>query len=142
MKMDEMPGTSAFYKDKSGDVFHTYSTYSRGIDLLNTTYNFLDLTAKGAMRILTARKTGCVTMTNTRNDAVPVRFLAGRKWCAGLAMTRQAVGEISMPIPRLDFSKGRRMMLLLHGWKTPWQRIGSRHKIIEHESRIKTKIRF
>ena len=47
MKMDEMPGTSAFYKDKRGDVFHTYSTYSRGIDLLNTTYNFLDLTAKG-----------------------------------------------------------------------------------------------
>jgi predicted dithiol-disulfide oxidoreductase (DUF899 family) len=47
MKMDEMPGTSAFYKDKNGDVFHTYSTYSRGIDLLNTTYNFLDLTAKG-----------------------------------------------------------------------------------------------
>jgi predicted dithiol-disulfide oxidoreductase (DUF899 family) len=47
MKMDEMPGTSAFYKDKNGDIFHTYSTYSRGIDLLNPTYNFLDLTAKG-----------------------------------------------------------------------------------------------
>jgi predicted dithiol-disulfide oxidoreductase (DUF899 family) len=47
MKIDEMQGTSAFYKDKHGDVFHTYSTYSRGIDLLNTTYNFLDLTAKG-----------------------------------------------------------------------------------------------
>ena len=47
MKIDEMQGTSAFYKDKHGDIFHTYSTYSRGIDLLNTTYNFLDLTAKG-----------------------------------------------------------------------------------------------
>ncbi|MGD1087320.1 MAG: thioredoxin family protein [Verrucomicrobiota bacterium] len=47
MKIDELQGTSAFYKDKSGDIFHTYSTYSRGIDLLNTTYNFLDLTAKG-----------------------------------------------------------------------------------------------
>ncbi|HXA13713.1 MAG TPA: DUF899 domain-containing protein [Opitutaceae bacterium] len=40
-------GVSAFYKDKSGVVFHTYSTFARGIDLLNTTYNFLDLTAKG-----------------------------------------------------------------------------------------------
>src|SRR5258708_32211045 len=38
---------SAFYKDPSGAVFHTYSCYARGIDLLNGTYNFLDLTAKG-----------------------------------------------------------------------------------------------
>jgi predicted dithiol-disulfide oxidoreductase (DUF899 family) len=43
----EREGASAFYKDRSGDIFHTYSTYARGIDLLNTTYNFLDLTAKG-----------------------------------------------------------------------------------------------
>jgi predicted dithiol-disulfide oxidoreductase (DUF899 family) len=27
--------------------YHTYSSYARGIDLMNTTYNFLDLTAKG-----------------------------------------------------------------------------------------------
>lgn len=40
-------GVSAFYKDKSGAIFHTYSGFARGIDLLNTTYNFLDLTAKG-----------------------------------------------------------------------------------------------
>lgn len=38
---------SAFYKDEQGMIFHTYSTYARGIDLLNVTYNFLDLTAKG-----------------------------------------------------------------------------------------------
>jgi predicted dithiol-disulfide oxidoreductase (DUF899 family) len=37
---------SAFYKHK-GTVYHTYSTYARGIDLLNSTYNWLDLTAKG-----------------------------------------------------------------------------------------------
>ena len=43
----EREGVSAFYKDKNGDIFHTYSSYARGIDLLNTTYNFLDLTAKG-----------------------------------------------------------------------------------------------
>src|SRR5580692_11538163 len=47
MKIDELQGVSAFYKDKQGDVYHTYSSYARGIDLLNTTYNFLDLTARG-----------------------------------------------------------------------------------------------
>ena len=45
--IDEREGVSAFYKDENSDVFHTYSSYARGIDLLNTTYNFLDLTAKG-----------------------------------------------------------------------------------------------
>jgi len=45
--IDEREGVSAFYKDGRGDVFHTYSSYARGIDLLNTAYNFLDLTAKG-----------------------------------------------------------------------------------------------
>jgi predicted dithiol-disulfide oxidoreductase (DUF899 family) len=39
-------GASAFYKHK-GTVYHTYTTYARGIDLLNSTYNWLDLTAKG-----------------------------------------------------------------------------------------------
>ena len=45
--IDEKEGASAFYRDKNGDIYHTYSTYERGIDLMNTTYNFLDLTAKG-----------------------------------------------------------------------------------------------
>ena len=47
MDMDQREGVSAFYKDEKGLVYHTYSSYARGIDLLNTTYNFLDLTAKG-----------------------------------------------------------------------------------------------
>lgn len=47
MDIDEREGVSAFYKDRSGNIYHTYSSYARGIDLLNTTYNFLDLTAKG-----------------------------------------------------------------------------------------------
>ena len=47
MKIDELQGISAFYRDKNGDIYHTYSSYARGIDLMNTTYNFLDLTAKG-----------------------------------------------------------------------------------------------
>jgi predicted dithiol-disulfide oxidoreductase (DUF899 family) len=45
--LTELPGASAFYRDKSGAIFHTYSAYSRGIDPINNTYNILDLTAKG-----------------------------------------------------------------------------------------------
>jgi predicted dithiol-disulfide oxidoreductase (DUF899 family) len=44
---DEREGVSAFYRDKNGDIYHTYSAQARGIDMLNTTYHFLDLTAKG-----------------------------------------------------------------------------------------------
>jgi len=44
---DELPGLSVFYKDEKGDVFHTYSTYSRGLDIIVGTYNFLDLVPKG-----------------------------------------------------------------------------------------------
>lgn len=40
-------GASVFYRGEDGIIYHTYSTYARGIDLLNTTYNFLDLTPKG-----------------------------------------------------------------------------------------------
>jgi len=47
MKIDELQGVSAFYRDRNGDIYHTYSSYARGIDLMNTTYNFVDLTAKG-----------------------------------------------------------------------------------------------
>jgi len=44
---EEGPGLSVFYKDKQGEIFHTYSTYARGLDILLTTYNYLDLTPKG-----------------------------------------------------------------------------------------------
>jgi predicted dithiol-disulfide oxidoreductase (DUF899 family) len=44
---EEMPGLSVFYKDENGDVFYTYSTYGRGLDILVGTYNFLDLVPKG-----------------------------------------------------------------------------------------------
>ena len=44
--MDELPGLSAFLR-RGDEVFHTYSTYSRGLDLLLNTYNYLDLTPLG-----------------------------------------------------------------------------------------------
>ncbi|MGH9454484.1 MAG: DUF899 family protein, partial [Terriglobia bacterium] len=42
----EMPGLSVFLRDGDG-IFHTYSAYGRGLDLLLNTYNFLDLTPLG-----------------------------------------------------------------------------------------------
>jgi predicted dithiol-disulfide oxidoreductase (DUF899 family) len=45
--MTDREGMSVFIKDADGDVFHTYSAYARGIDLLNTAYNYLDLVPKG-----------------------------------------------------------------------------------------------
>lgn len=44
---EERPGASVFYKNEAGEVFHTYSTYARGLDILVGAYNFLDLTPKG-----------------------------------------------------------------------------------------------
>lgn len=44
---DELPGTSVFYKDDKGQVFHTYSSYARGGDILIGAHNYLDLTPKG-----------------------------------------------------------------------------------------------
>ena len=43
---EEAPGASAFVKN-DGQVFHTYSTYARGLDILLPMYNWIDLTAKG-----------------------------------------------------------------------------------------------
>ena len=44
---EEMPGVSAFYKDEAGQVFHTYSTYGRGVEVMMHTYRLLDLVPKG-----------------------------------------------------------------------------------------------
>ena len=44
---EEAPGISAFIKDEAGNVFHTYSSYARGLDILLGTYNFLDMAPKG-----------------------------------------------------------------------------------------------
>jgi predicted dithiol-disulfide oxidoreductase (DUF899 family) len=45
--LEEAPGLSVFYKDDAGQIFHTYSTYARGLDSLVGTYQFLDLVPKG-----------------------------------------------------------------------------------------------
>ena len=45
--LEEAPGLSVFCKDEDGQIFHTYSTYERGLDILAGTYHFLDLVPKG-----------------------------------------------------------------------------------------------
>jgi predicted dithiol-disulfide oxidoreductase (DUF899 family) len=44
---EEWPGVSVFYKDDAGTLFHTYSTYGRGVEVMMGTYRMLDLTPKG-----------------------------------------------------------------------------------------------
>ena len=45
--LSEREGVSVFYKDPSGELFHTYSAYARGIDMLNVAYHYLDIVPKG-----------------------------------------------------------------------------------------------
>ena len=45
--MEESPGLSVFAINDAGEIFHTYSTYSRGLDPINSGYQLLDLTPKG-----------------------------------------------------------------------------------------------
>jgi predicted dithiol-disulfide oxidoreductase (DUF899 family) len=44
---EEWPGLTAFYKDEAGDVFRTYSTFGRGVEVMMATYAMLDLMPKG-----------------------------------------------------------------------------------------------
>jgi predicted dithiol-disulfide oxidoreductase (DUF899 family) len=43
----ELPGMSVFFRDDEGNIFHTYSTYARGLDIFLTTYHLLDIVPKG-----------------------------------------------------------------------------------------------
>ena len=43
----EAPGASAFYRDSDGAIYHTYSCYARGLDILNGAYHYMDIAPKG-----------------------------------------------------------------------------------------------
>ena len=45
--VNEAPGISVFYKNDEGEVFHTYSTYRRGLDMFNGAYHYMDIAPKG-----------------------------------------------------------------------------------------------
>ena len=45
--VSDLPGLSAFTRTETGEIYHTYSTYARGLDLFLNVYNLLDVTPKG-----------------------------------------------------------------------------------------------
>jgi predicted dithiol-disulfide oxidoreductase (DUF899 family) len=45
--VEEAPGISVFYRNQAGDIFHTYSCFARGLDMMNAAYHYLDLTPLG-----------------------------------------------------------------------------------------------
>jgi len=46
-EVDELSGTSVFYKDSGGRIYHTYSSYGRGGEVYLTAYSVIDMTPKG-----------------------------------------------------------------------------------------------
>ena len=44
---EEAPGISVFCRDEAGNIFHTYSCFARGLDMMNAAYHYLDLTPLG-----------------------------------------------------------------------------------------------
>ena len=47
MAMSELPGISVFAREPDGAIYHTYSTYARGLDMFNTAYHLLDIVPRG-----------------------------------------------------------------------------------------------
>ena len=47
LPLEDLPGLSVFHRNTAGEIFHTYSTYARGLEPLVGVYNWLDLVPKG-----------------------------------------------------------------------------------------------
>jgi predicted dithiol-disulfide oxidoreductase (DUF899 family) len=62
LPVTEQPGISVFYRDADGTVYHTYSCYSRGLDMMNGAYHYLDLVPKGRDEIGPARRMSWVRL--------------------------------------------------------------------------------
>jgi predicted dithiol-disulfide oxidoreductase (DUF899 family) len=45
--VEDAPGISVFYRNEAGEIFHTYSCFARGLDMMNAAYHYLDLTPLG-----------------------------------------------------------------------------------------------
>jgi predicted dithiol-disulfide oxidoreductase (DUF899 family) len=45
--VEEAPGISVFYRNEADEIFHTYSCFARGLDMMNAAYHYLDLTPLG-----------------------------------------------------------------------------------------------
>ena len=55
---DEAPGASVFVKGDDGTVYHTYSTYCRGLDVLNNAYAYIDMAPHGRDEVAEGHKMG------------------------------------------------------------------------------------
>ncbi|PTX99639.1 DUF899 domain-containing protein [Verrucomicrobia bacterium LW23] len=87
--MTELPGMSVFYKDGTGAIFHTYSTYARGGDILLGANNILDMTPKG-------RNERTIMSWVRRHDQYEAEA-AERKCCSSAAAAPKA--ETATPEP-------------------------------------------
>ena len=45
--IEDAPGISVFIRDEAGNIFHAYSCFARGLDMMNAAYHYLDLTPLG-----------------------------------------------------------------------------------------------
>ena len=73
--IEEAPGISVFYRDEAGNIFHTYSCFARGLDMMNAAYHYLDLTPLGRHEEgcpIRWTGCGCVTSTSRRRFRHPV----------------------------------------------------------------------
>lgn len=60
MQIDELPGISVFARGDDGAIFHTYSAYSRGLDITNSAYSYIDMTPRGRDEPVEGNKMGWV----------------------------------------------------------------------------------
>ncbi|HET9044940.1 MAG TPA: thioredoxin family protein [Burkholderiales bacterium] len=78
---EEAPGISVFYKNDAGEVFHTYSTYGRGVEVMMGAYSLLDLVPKGRDEADVAYTMEWVRH-HDRYDPAPRAAPAARSCCA------------------------------------------------------------
>ena len=78
---DERPGASVFFKNEAGEVFHTYSSYGRGLDMLIGAYNFLDWRPRAATKQAspTAWPGFAITTDMTARSSIRKRRISSRR---------------------------------------------------------------
>jgi hypothetical protein len=90
---NEAPGISVFYRDTAGDVFHTYSSYGRGLDPLIGAYQLLDLVPKGRNEDQLDSPMALVRAKWSAGRSRSSRSSAARKRPALIAIRRRSTRE-------------------------------------------------
>src|SRR6185312_17239147 len=75
---EEAPVMSVFYKNDAGEIFHTYSVYARGLDIMVGAYNFLDHAPKGRDEDALPRSMAWV---RRHDEYEPAPAIAGHSCC-------------------------------------------------------------